>query len=357
MKKTRKNLIIAFILCILICTYVYVCAIDAIPESTILFEGENLRVKTLFGLTLQTEEKQYKSILTSASSEENQTDQESVLGNTNVKVKLFNSITVKEVNVSVIERATVVPIGQVAGLKLYTSGVLIVGMSEIKGLDNEKYKPYENTGIKEGDRIIEIGDNYISDTDGLLKVVNNSKGENLEVVYVRDGETLECNIKPVQTSKDEYKLGLWVRDSAAGIGTMTFYEPSTNKFAALGHGISDIDTGELINIANGDFITTKIVSIIKGKKGNPGKIQGTIENQNEIGKIYKNTNLGIYGVIEDISAVNLNNTNKMQVAMRDEIKLGKATILCSLDNVTTKEYNIEIEKININNKYVDKSYR
>ena len=355
MKKTRKNLIIAFILCILICTYVYVCAIDAIPESTILFEGENLRVKTLFGLTLQTEEKQYKSILTSASSEENQTDQESVLGNTNVKVKLFNSITVKEVNVSVIERATVVPIGQVAGLKLYTSGVLIVGMSEIKGLDNEKYKPYENTGIKEGDRIIEIGDNYISDTDGLLKVVNNSKGENLEVVYVRDGETLECNIKPVQTSKDEYKLGLWVRDSAAGIGTMTFYEPSTNKFAALGHGISDIDTGELINIANGDFITTKIVSIIKGKKGNPGKIQGTIENQNEIGKIYKNTNLGIYGVIEDISAVNLNNTNKMQVAMRDEIKLGKATILCSLDNVTTKEYNIEIEKININNNYDNKS--
>ena len=355
MKKTRKNLIIAFILCILLCTYVYVCAIDAIPESAILFEGENLRVKTLFGLTLQTEEKQYKSILTSASSEENQTDQESVLGNTNVKVKLFNSITVKEVNVSVIERATVVPIGQIAGLKLYTSGVLVVGMSEIKGLDNEKYKPYENTGIQEGDRIIEIGDNYISDTDGLLKVVNNSKGENLEVVYVRDGETLECNIKPVQTSKDEYKLGLWVRDSAAGIGTMTFYEPSTNKFAALGHGISDIDKGEIINIANGDFITTKIVSIIKGKKGNPGKIQGTIENQNEIGKIYKNTNLGIYGVIEDISAVNLSNTNKMQVAMRDEIKLGKATILCSLDNITTKEYNIEIEKININNNYDNKS--
>lgn len=355
MKKTRKILIIAFILCILISVYLYVCAIDAIPESAILFEGENLRVKTLFGLTLQTEEKQYKSILTSATSEEKKENQKSSLGTTNVKVKLFNSITVKEVNVSVIERATVVPIGQVAGLKLYTSGVLVVGMSEIKGLDNEKYKPYENTGIKEGDRIIEIGDNYISDTDGLLKVVNNSKGENLEVIYVRDGETLECNIKPVQTSKNEYKLGLWVRDSAAGIGTMTFYEPSTNKFAALGHGISDIDTGELINIANGDFITTKIISIIKGKKGNPGKIQGTIENQNEIGKIYRNTNLGIYGVIDDISAVNLNSTNKMQVAMRDEIKLGKATILCSLDNVTTKEYNIEIEKININNNYDNKS--
>lgn len=355
MKKTRKILIIAFILCILISIYLYVCAIDAIPKSAILFEGENLRVKTLFGLTLQTEEKQYKSILTSATSEEKKENQKSSLGTTNVKVKLFNSITVKEVNVSVIERATVVPIGQVAGLKLYTSGVLVVGMSEIKGLDNEKYKPYENTGIKEGDRIIEIGDNYISDTDGLLKVVNNSKGENLEVIYVRDGETLECNIKPVQTSKNEYKLGLWVRDSAAGIGTMTFYEPSTNKFAALGHGISDIDTGELINIANGDFITTKIISIIKGKKGNPGKIQGTIENQNEIGKIYRNTNLGIYGLIDDISAVNLNSTNKMQVAMRDEIKLGKATILCSLDNVTTKEYNIEIEKININNNYDNKS--
>ena len=108
MKKILKKLIIAFILCILISIYVYICAIDAIPESTILFEGESLNLRTLYGITLNSD-----------------------------KVQLFNTLTVKEVSVSVIERTTVIPVGQVAGLKLYTSGVLVVGMSEIKGTDNE----------------------------------------------------------------------------------------------------------------------------------------------------------------------------------------------------------------------------
>ena len=221
MKKNLKNLIIAFILCILISIYVYICAIDAIPENTILFEGETLNLKTLYGLSLNSD-----------------------------KVQLFNKLTVKEVSVSVIERTKVIPVGQVAGLKLYTSGVLVVGMSEIKGTDNEKYKPYENSGIEEGDMIIKVEQKDISDTNDLIRTINASNGKTLDILYVRDGKTLECSIKPVQISKKEYKLGLWVRDSAAGIGTMTFYEPSSGKFAALGHGISDIDTGDLINISD-----------------------------------------------------------------------------------------------------------
>lgn len=353
MKRNQKKLIIAFILCILIFIYSYICAIDAIPENTILFKGENLKVKTLFGMTLKTEKEGYESVLTSSSIEHSEND--NALGTTNVQVKLFNKLTVKEVSVSVIERTKVVPVGQVSGLKLYTSGVLVVGMSEIKGTDNLKYKPYENTGIKEGDMIIKIGDKTISDTDELLKTVNSSKGTNLKVVYVRDGQSIECNITPVQTSSNEYKLGLWVRDSAAGIGTMTFYEPSTKKFAALGHGISDVDTGELVNISNGEFITTKILSIIKGKKGSPGKIQGTIDNQSNIGKIYKNTNLGIYGVVDNISSINMDKTTQMDVATRNEIQLGGATILCSFNNREFKEYSVEIEKIYINNDYDNKS--
>ena len=353
MRKNQKKIIIAFILFFLVCIYVYVCAIDSIPYNTILFKGENLNVKTVFGISLETEKKGYESILTS-SAVENTTDTNEI-GTTNVNVKLFNKFKVKEVSVSVIERTKVIPIGQISGLKLYTSGVLVVGMAEIKGTDNEKYKPYENSGIKEGDMIVEVGEKEISDTDELLETVNSSKGEKLKITYVRDGETLECNIKPVQTSKNEYKLGLWVRDSAAGIGTMTFYEPSTKNFAALGHGISDIDTGDLVNISNGEFITTKILSIIKGEKGNPGKIQGSIDEQTNIGKIYKNTNLGIYGVVENTSAIKLDKSNEMEVATRNEIKLGQATILASLDNKEVKEYSIEIEKIFINNEYDNKS--
>ena len=141
-----------------------------------------------------------------------------------------------------------------------------MGMSEIKGENNQKYKPYENSGIEEGDRIIKIEEKEISDTNELIDIVNKSKGKNLEIEYIRNNEINKCNITPIKYSDGSYKLGLWVRDSAAGIGTLTFYEPSTGNFAALGHGITDSDTGKLVEIQNGEFLTTKILSIIKGLK-------------------------------------------------------------------------------------------
>ena len=228
-------------------------------------------------------------------------------------------------------------------------------MSEIEGEDNKKYKPYENSGIEEGDRIIKINNTQIYSTDELIETVNLSKGKEIKVEYVHEQETKECSITPVKMNKNEYKLGLWVRDSAAGVGTVTFYEPSTKTFGALGHGISDIDTGELIDIASGEFVTTRILSITKGESGTPGKIQGTIENQENIGLISKNTRFGIYGTVDNLSGLNIDTSKEMEVATRDEIKTGKATILCSLDNGIPQEYEIEIEKIFKNNNYDNKS--
>ena len=122
-----------------------------------------------------------------------------------------------------------------------------------------------------------------------------------------------------------------------------------------GHGITDIDTGELINIASGEFVTTKVLNITKGESGNPGKIQGTIENQVNIGNIDKNTRFGIYGKVDNLSGLSIDTSKEMEVATRDEIQLGKATILCSLDNKNVQEYEIEIEKIFKENNYDNKS--
>ena len=351
MKKNKKILLIAFLLAILTTIYIYICAVNGIPENIIIFKGDNINIKTVLGIDLNTEKQE--SILASSSLDENSINQN--VGTQNVAVKLFNTFTVKNVSVSVLEKTTVIPIGQVAGLKLYTDGALVVGMSEIKGMDNQTYKPYENSGIEEGDRIIKVEDTSIKNAQELIDLVNASNGDSLEITYIKDEETLVCSINPVQSSDGQYKLGLWVRDSAAGIGTMTFYQPSTGKFAALGHGITDIDTGELIQISNGEFITTTIMSIVKGLAGNPGKIQGTIDSQTEVGKIYKNSNLGVYGQITDVSALNIDLSKEYQVAARDEIKLGKATVICSLDGNTAKEYEIEIEKIFLNNNDDNKS--
>ena len=261
MKLFKKIILILLLLII----FIYTLAIDNMPNEIVIFEGEKININTILGLNLSLLEEN-NSIETISSDVEKVSDK---IGKTKLKVNLFNTIQVKDVDVEVIPKTKVIPIGSIAGVKLYTSGVLVVGMSEIEGIDSKKYKPYEDTGIKEGDSIVKIGEKEITSTEELIEVVNNSKGQELDVEYIHQQETLECSIKPVQTAEDEYKIGLWVRDSAAGVGTVTFYEPSTKTFGALGHGITDIDTQELIDIASGEFVTTRILNITKGEKGNP----------------------------------------------------------------------------------------
>lgn len=350
MKKSKLILKIIFISLLLI-IYTYIICFQSIPDNIVIFEGESINLKTMLGLKADLTEKD--EIIETLS--RNQTSVISDAGKKTVKLSLFENIFLKNVNVDVLPKTTVIPVGSIAGIKLYTSGVLVVGMSEIQGIDNKKYKPYENTGIEEGDTIISINNNKIETTEELVEKVNESKGNLVEIQYVHNEETLECSIKPVQTSNTEYKLGLWVRDSAAGVGTVTFYEPSTQSFGTLGHGIADIDTEQLIDIASGEFVTTKILNVIKGESGNPGRIQGTVDNQKNIGIIYKNTKFGIYGRVENLSSLNIDKSKEMELALRDEIKTGKAIIMCCLENGKVEEYEIEIEKIYKENNYDNKS--
>ena len=346
MKNTLKKLLLVFFLFVI---YAYILAIINIPEKIVVFEGENISMKTLFGLNIKNKEETIETLSNSNITRDS--------GKKTLEVSLFDNFTIKDVNVDVLPKTKVIPVGKIAGVKLYTSGVLVVGMSQIEGIDKKMYKPYENTGIEEGDTITKVNEIAITSTDNLIDIVNNSNGEAIKLNYIHDEQTKECSIEPVKTSENEYKLGLWVRDSAAGVGTVTFYEPSTRTFGALGHGITDIDTGELINIASGEFITTRILNITKGESGNPGRVQGTIDNQNNIGSISKNTKFGIYGKVDNLSSLNIDSSKEMEVALRDEIELGKAKILCSLDNKSVQEYEIEIEKIYKDNNYDNKSMK
>lgn len=344
-KKKIQKLLLVFLLLII---YMYVLLVTNIPNKLVIFEGEEISINLPIKIN-------NKNILEVSSNSENKVSDKST--NMKLSVKLLNQISLKNVNVDVLPRTKVIPVGSVAGVKLYTNGVLVVGMSEIEGQDKKMYKPYEESGIKEGDTIVSINQVQINSTDELIKAVNNSKGEDLKVKYLHDEKTLECSIKPVKTGEKDYKIGLWVRDSAAGVGTVTFYNQDTNKFAALGHGILDIDTEKLINISSGEFVTTNILKIEKGEKGNPGRIQGTLEKQKEIGKINQNTGFGIYGQVEDISSLNIDKSKEMEVALRDEIQTGKAEILCSLENGKIDKYEIEIKKIYKDNNYDNKSMR
>jgi stage IV sporulation protein B len=347
MKKLTRIFIISFLLLLLM----YVTNITSIPENVMLLQGEHYSIKTLLGINITTKRENYETIEVSSNLSKSATK----VGKINYRLNLFGAIPLKEITVNVIPKTYVVPLGDAVGLKLYTSGVLVVGMGEIEGAGNIKYKPYENSGIEEGDRIVAINNNTVTCTSDLINEVNKSKGNSVNVQYIRDEDTIETSIIPAKGSDNKYKLGLWVRDAAAGVGTVSFYEPETKTFAALGHGIQDIDTGKLLKIAKGDFVTTKIISIIKGKKGTPGKIQGSIENSTTIGKVGKNTEFGVFGTLNNTTVLNINKNDAIEVASRDEIREGKATIISTVEDGNKKEYEIEIEKIYRNNNENNKS--
>ena len=223
-------------------------------------------------------------------------------------------------------------------------------MAEIEG-----NKPYENTGIEEGDRIISINEKQINTTEELIQTVNASQGKQVTVKYVQEDDTEQVvTMLPAKTKDNEYKLGLWVRDAAAGVGTATFYEPESGMFASLGHGIADIDTGDLITIANGELVTMNLVSIVKGEKGKPGEIRGSIESSQTIGEVYKNTPFGIFGKLNNKNDLKLS-SQAIEIASREEIKTGKAEIICEIEQGNKKRYEIEIEKVYIGNNQDNKS--
>lgn len=188
-----------FLIIILLIVLIYTVNITNIPKKIIIFENENLKLSEIFGLTLK--EEKNKIIETSSSSNK--------IENKSITVSLFNIIPVKKVDVTTIQDTKIIPLGNTIGIKIYSSGVLVIGMTEIEGK-----KPYENTGIKEGDLIIKIDNTEVNTTEELIECVNKSQGQNVEVKYLREGTEYITNIEPVKTKEDKYKIGLWVRDGA-----------------------------------------------------------------------------------------------------------------------------------------------
>ena len=333
-----------FIITILIIILLYVTNITQIPSRIFLMSGEKIQLKKLAGITL-----------TKSQNEIQETWQDKNLDTSKMDVKIFGTLKVKEVSVTTYPKIKVIPTGNLIGLKLYTNGVLVIGTTEIKSINNEIEKPYELANIKEGDIILELDNQEVDSSKTLQNIINSSKGKELEIKYTRHGEIYTAKIQPTQTSSDEYKLGLWVRDSASGVGTMAFYEPETKKFAALGHGISDSDTGELLDVQTGEIVNSKIVNITKGQKGFPGEIKGSISKQTSIGNVNKNTNFGIFGTVNGTISTLEKYSAGIEIALREEIQEGEAAILTTLEDGKTEEYNIRINSINIDNNANNKS--
>ncbi len=235
--------------------------------------------------------------------------------------------------------------GNACGIKLLASGVLVMGFDTIQTQEGEVYVA-DGVDLKIGDIILEVNDAKVETNVELMQKTKESNGEKMKLKVMRENKTHITYIKPVKSVMfDEYKLGLWVKDSSAGVGTITFIDKETNNFAALGHGITETKNNYILPILTGGLVKTSILDINKGYKGKPGDLKGTLTND-LVAQINLNTEYGIYGKITDFKY--LENQEELEIANKDKIKEGKAEIICVIEGNKKEKYEIEIEKVLLN---------
>lgn len=239
-----------------------------------------------------------------------------------------------------------IPGGKSVGVKISTKGVLVVGYAEVSTERGNVESPGSIAGIQLGDSILKVNEINIESSSNLMNIINKSDGKELNILIDRNGENITKKLLPIKSLEDsKYKIGLWVRDSTAGVGTLTFYEPKSKKFGALGHPITDIDTNSILKISQGVLINSSIISVKKGEKGSPGELKGIFINEDvPLAKVTKNTECGIFG-ISDEKLLDGRDTKPLKVASQNEIKEGKAQIITTIDENGPKYYDIEIVKL------------
>ncbi len=262
------------------------------------------------------------------------------LGEYEVQLKLFGLFPIKEISLEIIEELEVIPGGDVIGLQVETEGILVLGTGAVTLADGSSAEPAKGL-LRSGDYIVGINGKL-----GITRqeFIDSIGVEPMRLAVKRNGELIEVELQPVKDYSGKYKLGAWIRTDAQGIGTIT-YVTSNGKFGALGHGITDIDTGLIMDIDTGKLYDAEVLSVVKGKNGTPGELIGIIRQSgiSLIGEITENCSKGIYGQMKlgmvDTSEV-------VPVALKQDIELGAATILCQVDS-QVREYEIEIERIEL----------
>lgn len=257
-----------------------------------------------------------------------------------VSISLLNTIPVKSSTLIVSQRRYVVPGGGIIGLKLYTRGVVIVGMDDVQ-TDSGLINPASNAGMVKGDSIISIDGQEVSTTAQVAQLFSQSAGAVLSIVYERDGNLYETRFSPALCSTDSrYKAGLWVRDSAAGIGTMTYYDRQNGVYASLGHAVCDVDTGDIMNVSNGECVCAEVTGCYKATGGAAGELCGVFV-PGSLGTLVMNCTCGVYGVLSSYDTA----AGVVPVATVSEVTTGKAQIIATVDKDGPQLYDIEITKL------------
>ncbi len=322
-RNTGKKIKAVFMgLAAVFCSAVFLvgCADAFVANSISVFEGDDVSVPTYASTDFRADE-----IVGFSSS-------------TLAQVKILG-VDFKSVPVNIYKDIKLCPGGNAFGVKLKTGGVIIVGINDIEGYNKN---PARDSGLRIGDIIISINGKRILTADDVTKAINESDGNEISISYKRNGEEQSLTLQPLLDKTDgKYKTGIWVRDSTAGIGTVTFIDPQTGSFGGLGHGICDIDTGILLPIEHGDLYNVVISGINKGAVGTPGELRGFFLDDKK-GTVNSNTECGVFGQVFEMPD---ELSEPIPIALRDEIKTGPAELICTTEENVKTSYDIEIQKI------------
>lgn len=266
-------------------------------------------------------------------------------GNTfRMDLKLLGLINIKPVSVQVVDRRVVALCGTPFGIKMVTDGVMVVGTGAVTDCNSRAVSPAQTAGIQEGDIILSINGEKISSKKQLTKLVESSAWQPLSLVVRRGEQLTSLHLSPVRSSLDNsYHLGLWVRDSSAGIGTMTFYDPNNGCFAGLGHAICDVDTGQLMPLSQGEIVEASIIGVHAGKSGSPGQLQGAFVANRSIGSLYTNSYNGVYGRLMNQPV----DAQTIPMAQCQEVRQGPVKILTTVSGQKPQLFDACIEKLSL----------
>ena len=267
-------------------------------------------------------------------------------------IKIFTNETkvlrlpLKEVTISVLPERVLIPGGHSVGVRMNVKGVLVVGLEEIETPDGKFINPGLDAGLQIGDSILDINGTKVNNAVEVRELINKIKSD-VRLKIKRKDDIINIKLTPVLSADDNlYKIGVWVKDKTAGIGTLTYYDPSNNTFGALGHAITDPETGTILSVAQGELLNSKVESVKQGKAGSPGEIKGIFyEADRPLGKLSLNTEYGIFG--ETYSKIfNPIFQKPLQIGYQNEVKKGPAFILTTIEGDKIEKYSIVIEKIN-----------
>lgn len=332
MKEIYMKKTIVILLLIAFCVGIYV---GLQPDEYSFFTSEDITSDSPF-ISLEVDEHAVDKSVTATGLTQ---------GKYKAKLKLFGLLPIKSAEISLIKDQKIIPLGVAFGVKLYTDGVITVDITDFIH-DGIIRNPAFEVGIREGDVILSYNGVSIDSNEELIEQVQLSEGKPQKVVVRRNNLQFDAEITPLSDDTDgKYRIGLWVRDSTAGIGMLTYYNPNDNTLAGLGHSISDTDTGMVMPVSTGELVKAKINGAIKGESGTPGELIGSFIDNSTIGVLTNNTETGLTAVSTTEEFVDF---PAYDIALKDEITPGKAQIISSINGTEREFYDVEIIKINNN---------